>query len=57
MKRKKQHSVMFDALKAYKKACREEEIRLYGKPINHIKVYRNKKKYTRKGKNKRIYDF
>ena len=57
MKRKKVHSVMFDALKAYKKACREEEIRLYGKPINHIKVHKNKKKYTRKGKNKRIYDF
>ena len=49
---KKKTDIMIDALKAYKKASREEEIKLHGKPINHIKVFKNKKKYNRKHKHK-----
>ena len=46
--RKKKNNIMMDALKAFRKASREEEIRLYGKPINHNKVFKNKKIYSRK---------
>lgn len=46
---------MIAALKAAGKARREEEIALYGKPICHTNVYKNKKKYTRKDKHKNNY--
>ena len=51
----KHKSDILQALKAARKKSREDEIALYGKPICHTNVYRNKKKYTRK--NKQNYDF
>ena len=39
---------MYEALKRARKESREEEIRLYGKPINHNKVFKSKKVYSRK---------
>ena len=42
------NDIMYKALKRARKESREEEIRLYGKPINHNKVFRNKKIYSRK---------
>jgi len=52
VKRQKKHSVMYDALKALRKANREREIELYGKTIHYDKIVSNKKKYTRKVKHK-----
>lgn len=43
------------ALKAARKASREQEINAHGKPICHTNVYKNKKKYTRKTKHKTDY--
>lgn len=43
------------ALKASRKQSREAEIALYGKPICHSNMYKNKKKYTRKAKHNKIY--
>lgn len=40
------------ALKAARKAAREQEIALYGKTICHFRVERNPKAYTRKVKHK-----
>ena len=48
MMSKKKHSVMEDALKAVRRANREQEIELHGHPICHVKVFRNKKIYSRK---------
>ena len=50
--KKKKDDIMLDALKAFKKMSREREIELYGHPICHKKVFRNKKIYSRK--NQRI---
>ncbi|HRS67195.1 MAG TPA: hypothetical protein P5564_01075 [Paludibacteraceae bacterium] len=36
------------ALKAMRKKRRDEEIALFGHPINYRKVFKNKKKYDRK---------
>ena len=41
-----------DFIKASRRGSREAEIELYGHPINFRKVFRNKKKYTRKIKHK-----
>lgn len=41
---------MLDALKAMHKESREREIELYGHPICHFKVFKNKKIYSRKSK-------
>ena len=38
--------------KANRKASREEEIEMHGKPINHNHTFRDKTKYTRKNKHK-----
>lgn len=38
--------------KANRKASREEEIEMHGKPINHSHTFRDKTKYTRKDKHK-----
>ena len=38
----KNKSVMYEALKRARKESREEEIRLYGKLINHNKIFKNK---------------
>jgi hypothetical protein len=43
------------ALKAYKKKSREEEIETHGKLINHNKVFKSKRDYTRKEKHKNKY--
>ena len=37
-----------DYLKAHRKASREEEIMLYGKPLPRTKAHRSKKLYDRK---------
>ena len=41
-----------DFIKASRRGSREAEIELYGRPLNFRKVFRNKKKYTRKIKHK-----
>ena len=41
-----------DFIKASRRGSREAEIELYGHPINFRKVFKNKKKYTRKIKHK-----
>ena len=41
-----------DFIKASRRGAREAEIELYGHPLNFHKVFRNKKKYTRKIKHK-----
>ena len=56
MSKRKKHSVMYAALKAARKASREEEIRLHGKPINYTKIVTSKKVYNR-NKNKFRYDY
>lgn len=48
----KTDNVMLQALKRARKESRDEEIRLYGHPICHTKVFKNKKIYSRK--NQRI---
>ena len=52
MKPSKENKTLLEALKAARKQSREMEIALYGKPICHTNVYKNKKKYTRKSKHK-----
>lgn len=51
----KNNDILLAALKAARKQSREMEIVLYGKPICHTNVYKNKKKYTRKDKHKNNY--
>jgi len=41
-----------DFIKASRRGSREAEIELYGHPINFRKIFKNKKKYTRKIKHK-----
>lgn len=41
-----------DFIKASRKGSREAEIELYGHPINFSKIFKNKKKYSRKKKHK-----
>lgn len=41
-----------DFIKAFRKGSREAEIELYGHPIQHKKIHRNKKLYNRKTKHK-----
>lgn len=45
---KRNEDIMIQALKRVRKENREEEIRLYGHPICHTKVFKNKKVYSRK---------
>jgi hypothetical protein len=52
MKTSKENKTLLEVLKAARKQSREMEIALYGKPICHTNVYKNKKKYTRKDKHK-----
>ena len=47
MKKKKQPIALL-AMKAARKASREEEIRLHGKPIHHNRTVVSKKVYNRK---------
>ena len=44
-----------DFIKASRRGSREAEIELYGHPINFKKIFRNRKKYTRKLKHKDVY--
>jgi len=48
-------SDVISALKAARKAAREQEIALYGKTLCYCKVERNQKAYTRKQKHKELY--
>lgn len=57
MKPSKENKTLLEALKAARKQSREIEIVLYGKPICHTNVYKNKKKYTRKDKHKNSTKF
>ena len=43
-----------DFIKASRRGSREAEIELYGRPISFRKIFRNRKKYTRKIKHKDI---
>ena len=43
-----------DFIKATRRGAREAEIELYGHPISYRKVFKNKKKYTRKIKHKNM---
>lgn len=45
----------YDAIKCARKKSREEEIEQYGKPLNHNKVFKSKKHYSRKSKHKDKY--
>ena len=46
--KKNNEDIMLQALKRARKRSREEEIELYGHPICHAKVFKNKKIYSRK---------
>lgn len=48
--------IEIEALKAARRNSREEEIRLYGKPIRWSNIVRSKKSYTRKSKHKEDYE-
>lgn len=48
MKKTNKNKHILDLVKAAKKHSREEEIKLYGKPVNHLKVVKSKKIYDRK---------
>ena len=39
-----------DVVKAIRRGSREAEISLYGHPLCHKRIFKNKKKYTRKQK-------
>ena len=41
-----------DFIKASRKGSRDAEIELHGHPISYKRIFRNKKKYTRKLKHK-----
>ena len=43
-----------DFIKASRRGAREAEIELYGHPISFRKVFKNRKKYTRKIKHKHM---
>lgn len=49
MKRKKNNDITMDMIKAYRRASREQDIELHGKPVAFRPVVQeNKKKYSRK---------
>ncbi|NDV58423.1 hypothetical protein [Bacteroides sp. 519] len=50
MKKKKKQTQLSleDYVKAARKGSREAEIEMYGRPINHQKVFKSKKVYDRK---------
>ena len=48
--------IEIEALKAARRNSREEEIRLYGKPICWSSIVKSKKAYTRKRKHKHEYE-
>ncbi len=47
-KKKDKKALLKDILATTKSKQRDEEIELYGKTINHSKIAKNKKKYSRK---------
>ncbi len=51
MKKKKITDKVLFVVKAAKKASREEEIKIHGKPIHYLKIKESEKVYNRK-KNK-----
>ena len=46
---------MKDRMKAFKRGSREEEIEAHGRPISYNKTFRDRSKYTRKDKHKKIF--
>ncbi len=48
MKKKKKTNKVLFAVKAVRKASREEEIKQHGKPVNYRKIKESKKVYNRK---------
>lgn len=50
MRHKRDQSI--DRIKEAKRQSREEEIFLFGKPINYKRIVRSRKLYTRKKKHK-----
>lgn len=47
-KKKKKKSLLKDIINATREKQRNEEIELYGKTINHSRVVKSKKQYSRK---------
>lgn len=47
-KKKKKKSLLKDIINATREKERNEEIELYGKTINHSRVVKSKKQYSRK---------
>ena len=45
---------IMDQIRRVKKAARDTEIAMYGKPLNHAHVVKSKKVYTRKLKHKKL---
>jgi hypothetical protein len=52
MNKEKNIEVDKDFIKAARRGSREAEIELYGHPISFQRVFKNKKKYTRKIKHR-----
>lgn len=46
---------ILDIVNTAKSQDRKDEISMFGKSINYHNVTRNKKKYTRKAKHKKLY--
>lgn len=57
MKKKKKINKVLLAVKAARKASREEEIRMHGKPVNYQKITLSKKIYNRKRNKADIDDY
>ena len=55
-KKKKNKNFLKDLINVAKAKQREEEIFLHSKPINHSKVSRNKKKYSRKNYKIKVWE-
>lgn len=53
-KKKKKKALLKDIIKATREKQRNEEIELYGKTINHSRVVKSKKQYSRKNNKVKI---
>jgi hypothetical protein len=54
--KKKKKKLLKDIIKATREKQRNEEIELYGKTINHSKIAKSKKQYSRKNYKIKIGD-
>lgn len=56
MKTKIKIATQSDILKAYRRAMREAEIEMYGHALPVNKFHKDKTRYTRKQKHKKLYE-